>query len=149
MLSELKHVLAELKEMFAEVTRNLRGALIVTDEVVKSTRGKMAKSALPLSHEDMDTRLRLIRHYITPRELAALLHCHVETVYRMVKSGMPVDRDVDGEGRGRNLKIYPPRVADWRAECRDSRIQAMQSKLALPDNPQNRGTRSRKRTNGE
>jgi hypothetical protein len=61
----------------------------------------------------MDALLRGIRRYITPRELAELLHWHPETVYRKIKAGMPADRVVDAQRRGRQLKIYPPQVADW------------------------------------
>lgn len=144
LLAELKRVLAELKQMFAEVTRNLRGALIVTDEVVKSTRGRISKSALPLSNEDMDARLRQIRRYITPKDLAGLLHWNVETVYRKIKTGMPADREVDGEGKGRNLKIYPPKVADWQAECREARMRAVQLKSASRDDSHTSRASSRK-----
>jgi hypothetical protein len=138
MLEELRIVLSELKQMFAEVTRNLAGALVVTDEVFKSTQKKVPTSALPLSNEDMDARLRSIRHYITPKELARLLHLHRETVYRMVKTGMPVDRDVDGRGKGRNLKVYPPKIAEWRAQCREARKRAMQSRTASGDDSRKR-----------
>jgi hypothetical protein len=76
---------------------------------LKAKRDRLPKSTPPPSGEDMDARLRSIRHYITPRELSALLHWHPETVYRKIKAGMPADRDVDAQGRGRRLKIYPPR----------------------------------------
>jgi hypothetical protein len=85
---------------------------------LKAKRDRLPKSTPPPSGEDMDARLRSIRRYITPRELAALLHWHPETVYRKIKAGMPADRDVDAQGRGRRLKIYPPQVADWLRRCR-------------------------------
>jgi hypothetical protein len=101
-------LLAEMSQMIlADLIRgSLMGAL-PADAGLKSKRERLPKSPLPLAGEDMDTRLRSIRRYITPKELAALLHWHVETIYRKIKRGMPVDRD------GRNLKIYPPRIADW------------------------------------
>jgi hypothetical protein len=87
---------------------------------LKARRDKFPKSTHPPSGEDMDARLRSIRCYITPRELAALLRWDIETVYRKIKAGMPADRDVDGQGRGNRIKIYPPQVADWRSGCREA-----------------------------
>jgi hypothetical protein len=86
-------------------------------------KGKQAKAPKPVLApigEDMDARLRSIRRYIAPKELAALLDCDVTTVYRMIKLGMPADWSVGPHGRGRSRKIYPPQVADWLRECREA-----------------------------
>ncbi|WP_433972683.1 helix-turn-helix domain-containing protein [Tunturiibacter lichenicola] len=87
---------------------------------LKRKPNRLPKSTHLLSGEDMDARLRSIRRYITPRELAALLHWHPETVYRRIKSGMPAHRDVDAHGCGRRLKIYPPEIADWLRSCQEA-----------------------------
>jgi hypothetical protein len=94
----------------------------------------LLKSAPASASEDMDARLRSIRRYITPRELAALFHWHPETVYRKIKAGLPADRVVDEHGRGRQLKIYPPQVADWLRVCRDAlrRPDQLTSRLSPP-----------------
>ena len=80
----------------------------------------------------MDALLRGIRRYITPKELAELLHWHTETVYRKIKAGMPADRVVDAQGRGRQLKIYPPQVADWLRGCRIALRRPDQLTSSLP-----------------
>lgn len=82
----------------------------------------------------MDARLRSIRRYITPKELAALMHWHPETVYRKAKEGMPVDRDIGQDGRGRRLKIYPPEIADWLRDCREARQRMIRAKQLSPRN---------------
>lgn len=97
---------------------SLAGAL--PTELGSKANRRLPKSSVTVSGEDMDTRLRGIRRYITPKELAALMHWHLETVYRKVRGGMPVDRDVDEEGKGRRLKIYPPEIADWLRDCREA-----------------------------
>jgi hypothetical protein len=99
--------------------RNAAGAFPEETDV-KGKRDTLPKSAQPPAGEDMDARLRSIRRYITPKELAALLHCHIGTVYRKIKSGMPADHDVDPQGHGRRLKIYPPQYADWQRACREA-----------------------------
>jgi hypothetical protein len=110
---------------------SLMGALPSTNDL-KGKRGSLPESAHPPNGEDMDARLRSIRRYITPRELAALLHWHSETVYRKIKSGMPATRDVDAQGRGRRLKIYPPEIADWLRGCREALERANQLPSSLP-----------------
>ena len=108
------------RQILADLARgNLMEALPSTN-YLKDKRGRLPESAYPSTGEDMDARLRSIRRYITPSELAALLHWHQETVYRKIKSGMPAIRDVDAQGRGRRLKIYPPEIADWLRCCREA-----------------------------
>lgn len=106
-------LLAELvRKILADLARaSLMGGL-PSEADSKSKRGRLPRSAPPLSGEDMEARLRSIRRYITAKELAALMHWHPETVYRRIKSGMPVDRD------GRSVKIYPPEIADWFRDIR-------------------------------
>lgn len=72
-----------------------------------STGHKVPKDTAPAA-DSFCARLRSIRRWIITREVAALLHCHTETIYRRVKSeGLPAHRD------GRLLKYYPPEIADW------------------------------------
>lgn len=94
----------------------------------KLIQGRLPRSPIAPTGEDMDTRLRGIRRYITAKELAGLMHWHPETVYRKAREGMPVDRDVGPDGRGRRLKIYPPKIADWLRECREVRTRLIESK---------------------
>lgn len=94
----------------------------------KLIKGRLPRSPIAPVGEDMDTRLRSIRRYITAKELAGLMHWHLETVYRKAKEGMPVDRDTGPDGRGRRLKIYPPEIADWLRECREARQRLIQTK---------------------
>lgn len=109
---------------------SLAGALPAqTDPKLKQDR--LPKSSIAPAGEDMDTRLRSIRRYISPKELAALMHWHQETVYRKAKQGMPVDRDIGPDGRGRRLKIYPPKIAEWLSECRKIRHYPIQAKQAF------------------
>jgi hypothetical protein len=129
-------------QILADLARNrLLGALPLTDDL-KGKRGRLPELAHPPTGEDMDARLRSIRHYITPRELSALLHWHPETVYRKIKSGMPADRDVDAQGRGRRLKIYPPEIADWLRSCHEAQKRPNQLPSSLPAG--NRGSESDK-----
>jgi hypothetical protein len=107
------------------------GALPSTNGI-KGKQDKLSKLVQAPIGEDMDARLRSIRHYITPNELAALLHCHIGTVYRMIKAGMPADRDVDAQGHGRRLKIYPPQVADRLRSCREVLRGSNQLTSSLP-----------------
>jgi hypothetical protein len=119
-------------QILADLARSrLLGALPLTDDI-KGKRGRLPELAYPPTGEDMGARLRSIRHYITPRELSALLHWHPETVYRKIKSGMPADRDVDAQGRGRRLKIYPPEIADWLRSCREAQKRPNQLPSSLP-----------------
>lgn len=115
-------------DLFAELARKIR---ILTEamptEAELNPKRRLPRSALPLSDEDMDKRLLSIRHHITPKELAGLMHWHLETVYRKAKKGMPVERDLDLDGRGRLLKIYPPQIAEWRRQCREARKHLIQS----------------------
>lgn len=107
-------------QILADIARNnLMGASPSTN-AFRGKLDRLPKLTQPPSGEDMDARLRNIRRYITPRELAALLHWDIETVYRKIKAGMPVDRDIDPQGRGNRIKIYPPQVADWRHSCREA-----------------------------
>lgn len=85
----------------------------------KDKRDKSSKLVLAPIGEDMDARLRSIRRFISPEELASLLHCDATTVYRLIDAGMPVEYGVDPQAPGRSIKIYPPQFADWRREPRD------------------------------
>jgi len=109
------------QRIIADLLRSAVMGTLPAQTNVQSKRGRIPKSSLAPSGEDMDTRLRSIRRYVTPRELAALLHWHVETLYRKIKVGMPVDHEVNIDGNGRLLKLYPPKVADWLQECRTAR----------------------------
>jgi hypothetical protein len=109
------------RRILADLARSSLSGALTKPSDTKNIRSRPPKSARPPTNDDMDARLREIRRYITPRELAAILHWHVETVYRKVKEGMPADHDVDQFGHGRRLKIYPPRIADWLRECRQAR----------------------------
>lgn len=122
-------ILAELRRVLAEISRTARGTLIVA-EVARSARGRTPKSALQPTRKDMDERLRAIDHYVSARRLAELLDWSVETVYRQVKTGLPADRNVDGEGKGRSLKFYPPAVAAWIADCREDQKRLVESRQA-------------------
>ena len=123
--------LAELgRQILADLLRSSVMGTLPTQTELKSKRGRIPKSSLAPSGEDMDARLRSIRRYVTPRELAALLHWHVETIYRKAKCGMPVDYEVDADGNGRLIKIYPPKIADWLQECREVRKTLLRSKVA-------------------
>ncbi len=106
------------------------GALPSTNPV-KSKRGKLPTQAQHQGGEDMDARLRSIRRYITPRELAALLHWDLSTVYRRIKLGMPVDRDVDSQGCEGRIQIYPPQIAAWLRRRREVR-RRKQAPSGLP-----------------
>ncbi len=120
------------RQLVADADRSrLRGPFPLHKEIDGKQRG-FAMSPHPPSGENMDARLRGIRHYITPKELAFLLHIHRETVYRKIKSGMPAHRDVDAQGRGRRLKIYPPEIADWLRDCREQEKRCKQSKSGSP-----------------
>jgi hypothetical protein len=119
-------------QILADLARNnLMGASPSANDL-KSKQNKLSKSAQAPSGEDMDARLRSIRRYITPRELAALLHWDIGTVYRKIKAGMPADRDVDAQGRGNRIKIYPPQVADWRRDCSEALRRPNQLTSSLP-----------------
>ncbi|HEX4066995.1 MAG TPA: hypothetical protein VHZ09_13320 [Acidobacteriaceae bacterium] len=122
-------LLAELgRQILKDLARSsLAGALPAQDQV-QGKRGRLPKSPVAPSGEDMDARLRGIRRYISAKELAALLHWHVETLYKKVKQGLPVDRDIGPDGRGRTLKFYSPQVADWLRECREVRVRAVRAK---------------------
>jgi hypothetical protein len=134
-------LLAELgRQIPADLARSSLIGALPTESDSKSKRGRLPNSALPLSGEDMDARLRSIRRYITPKELAALLHWHLETVYRKIKAGMPADRDVGEEGKGWRLKIYPPKIANWLRECRDARKRLIRSTLVSQAQASDRAT---------
>jgi hypothetical protein len=120
------------RQILADLARSSPMGALPATNALKSKRVGLAESAQPPTGEDMDTRLRSMRRYITPRELAALLHWHPETVYRKIKAGMPANRDVDAQGRGRRLKIYPPEIADWLCRCRDARERSNQLPSSLP-----------------
>lgn len=51
--------------------------------------------------------LRSKQGYMTPKEVAELLHCDRETVYKNIKRGLPAERI---HGR---WKIDPHLLADW------------------------------------
>lgn len=108
------------KEILLDLVRaSLAGALPSESSQAKRTR--LPKSSLAPSGEDFLERLRGIRRLITVREYASLAHLHPETVYRRIKAegGMPAERD------GRNVKIYPPAIADWLVEVREARKRQM------------------------
>lgn len=79
------------------------------------TSSKRKNSGLPKrlgavapAGEDLYSYLRGIRRWIVTRELATLLHCHTETIYRRIETEcMPAQRD------GNRWKYYPPEIADW------------------------------------
>jgi hypothetical protein len=119
-------------QILADLVRNnLMGVSSSTNDL-NGERDRLPTPVHPPSGEDMDARLRSIRRYITPRELAALFHWHLETVYRKIKSGMPAHRDVDAHGHGRRLKIYPPEIADWLRGCREAQERLNQLPSSLP-----------------
>jgi hypothetical protein len=120
------------RRILIDLARSNAAGALPKEADVKGKQDKLPKSAEPPTGEDMDARLRSIRHYITPKELAALLHCHIGTIYRKIKSGMPADRDVDPQGRGRRLKIYTPQVADWLRGCREALRRTNQLTSSLP-----------------
>jgi hypothetical protein len=47
------------------------------------------------------------------------MHLHPETIYRRIQAGMPAERD------GRNVRLYPPAIADWLLEIREARKRQM------------------------
>lgn len=122
-------LLTELgREILRDLARSTLAGTLPAQGDVRGKRARLPKSSVAPTAEDMDARLRSIRRYITPKELAALLHWHPETVYRKAKEGMPVDRDIGPDGRGRRLKIYPPEIADWLRDCREARQRMIQAK---------------------
>jgi excisionase family DNA binding protein len=93
-----QRLLADLVRSFAEThaAANQRSS-------VKTSVSQVAPAG-----ESLCSYLRTIRHWVVTKEVAALLHCHAETVYERVKiEGLPAHRD------GRRLKYYPPEIADW------------------------------------
>jgi len=65
------------------------------------------KAVAPIG-EDICSYLRGIRRWIITKELASLLHCHPETIYKRIKTDdVPAHRD------GNRWKYYPPEIADW------------------------------------
>jgi hypothetical protein len=119
-------------QILADLARNNLVRAVPSIDGPKGKQDGLPKSAPPNTGDDMDALLRGIRRYITPKELAELLHWHTETVYRKIKAGMPADRVVDAQGRGRQLKIYPPQVANWLRHCRVSLRCLDQSTSSLP-----------------
>jgi excisionase family DNA binding protein len=58
--------------------------------------------------ENLISQLRSLHRFLTAKEVAKLLNCHTETIYKKIKhQGLPTTRDV---GR---WKIDPHRLADW------------------------------------
>jgi hypothetical protein len=98
-LADLKQrVLADLVHSFAEThaAANQRSSV------------KKPVSQIAPPGESLCSYLRSIRHWVVTREVAALLHCHAETIYQRVKiEGLPAHRD------NRTLKYYPPEIANW------------------------------------
>jgi excisionase family DNA binding protein len=93
-----RRILVDLVRSFAETygTTNLRSRV-----------RKPVRQVAPAG-ESLCSYLRTIRRWIVTSEVATLLHCHTETVYKRVKvEGLPAHRD------GRTLKYYPPEIADW------------------------------------
>lgn len=88
-------------------------------ESASLNRNRAPRLALAPSGEDFVQRLRGIRRLITVKEFGALAHLHPESVYRRIKAGMPAEHD------GRNLRIYPPKVADWLIDIRENRRRQM------------------------
>jgi hypothetical protein len=123
-------------QLLADFARNnVMGASTSTND--PKGRDRLPKSSQRPSGEDMDARLRSIRRYITPRELAALLHRDIETVYGKIKGGLPADHDGDAQGRGNRIKIYPPQVANWLRGCREAQRRPNQLTSSLPPRPSN------------
>jgi len=117
-------LLADLsRQILADLVRSSLLGALPTESASRARQGRLPKSAVLLGGEDLDARLRAIRRWITPKELAALLHWHQETVYRRIKDGLPADRDGD------RWKIYPPTVADWLRERREARQLLIRSKF--------------------
>lgn len=121
------------RRLLADLSRSsLMGALPVGPGPAK--RSRMPKMAIAPSGEDFDQRLRGIRRLISVKEMAALQHVHPETIYRRIKAGMPAEHD------GRSVKIYPPKVADWRLEMREARKHRMKS-MSCAIGPKSDGAR--------
>jgi hypothetical protein len=100
------NVLADLEQ---RVLANLVHSFVET-HIAANQRLSLKKSVRQVAPagENLCSYLRSIRHWVVTREVAALLHCHAETVYKRVKiEGLPAQRD------GRTLKYYPPEIADW------------------------------------
>lgn len=122
-----------VRRMLADLFASSLSRALPSQEELKARRSTIPKPALAPTGEDMDSRLRSIRRYMSPIEFAGLKHINVETVYRRIKAGMPADRDLNG----RNLMIYPPQVAEWEQNCREARNKLMRSKLVSDKNGAN------------
>jgi hypothetical protein len=108
---------------------------------IEGKRDKSSEFVLAPFGEDMNARLRSIRLFIAPEDLAVLLHCDVTTVYRLIDAGMPVEYGVDPQVGGRSIKIYPPQVADWRCERRNHHKAFQRKRQRTSSEPcQNDGT---------
>ena len=86
----------------------------------KDKRHESTKLVQAPEDEDMDAYLRTIRGFIPPEKLAGIFHCDLTTVYRLIDSGMPVEKGLDPLFGGRLIKIYPPQVAKWRRDRREA-----------------------------
>jgi len=110
------------RRILSDLFRSAAMGTLPAEAKLQSRQGSIPKSALAPSGEDFEQRLRGIRRLITVKEYCNLAHLHPETAYRRIKAGMPVERD------GRNVKIYPPMVADWLLQCREARKNRMVSR---------------------
>lgn len=86
----------------------------------KYKRDESTKLVQAPDGEDMDAYLRTIRRFIPPEKLADIFCCDLTTVYRLIDSGMPVEKGLDPLFGGRLIKIYPPQVAKWRRDRREA-----------------------------
>jgi excisionase family DNA binding protein len=101
------NVLADLEQrVLADLVRSFAATHSVANQ--RSSLIKKPVRQVAPAGESLCSYLRSIRHWIVTRDVAVLLHCHTETIYRRVKiEGLPAHRD------GRTLKYYPPEIADW------------------------------------
>jgi len=68
---------------------------------------KRARAILPVG-EDLISYLRSLKRWLITKEVAALLHCHTETIYRRIEhEKLPARRD------GKRWKFDPAEIADW------------------------------------
>ena len=108
-----QRVLADLVHSFAEThaAANQRSSL-----------KKPVRQVAPAG-ESLCSYLRSIRHWVVTREVAVLLHCHAETIYKRVKiEGLPAHRD------GRTLSTTRRKLRiglsdETENECREDKYE--------------------------
>jgi excisionase family DNA binding protein len=100
--------LAELTDkVLADLMRERIRSGLVSQSTSRSPHASREKITPPVG-DDLPGYLRMLHRWLCTSEIADLLHCHVETVYRRIKyEELPAHRD------GRRWKFDPAEVAHW------------------------------------